>query len=161
MVVVSQKILKPQSIGAGAGSGHTSNLYLSTTEVSYASGSTFTLKTSRINVLGQYDSFDATRDTQEPSPTILSTNRVSGDVEIQGHVIQGQLIGFNNLPDDSVKVTFKYSDITAATHVLTFFIAVSSLSIDWSRKSTTVPVTLRGKITVGAPTDQIREGATL
>tara|TARA_R110000824_G_scaffold232781_1_gene420939 strand:+ start:578 stop:1057 length:480 start_codon:yes stop_codon:yes gene_type:complete len=157
---VEQKILKPQGIGAGSDGDHTSNLYLSSTEVSYASGDTFTLKTSKIRILGTTHTIDATRD-EDDFVKHLSTNRVSGEIEISGHVIQGQLIGFNNLPDDSVRVAFKYADNTTATHALTVFMSVHSLRLDWSRKSTTVPVVLRGRITATNQADQIREGATL
>ena len=151
-MVTAQPPLKPQSTG--------DTLFAATSEVSYASGDTLTLKGVSISVRGHTGVVDATGEA-DSFVTMLMQNRVSGEVEINGHVINGELIGFNNLPDDSVRVTFNYGVKSGTTHVLTIFVAITSLGINWSRKGATVPVTIRGRITKTTQVDQIREGATL
>ena len=151
-MVVNQELVRPQSVG--------DTLFATESDVSYENGDKFTLKGVRISVQGKTDVLDATGE-DDTFVKMLMKNRVSGEVEISGHVVQGRLIGFGNLPDDSVKVAFNYGVKSGTAHVLTIFIAVTSLSFNWSRQSATVPVTLRGKITKTNQVDAIREGAAL
>ena len=148
-----QTLLRPQSVGV--------NFAVRSSEISYANGDTLTLKMLSINVHGQSDILDATGELDD-FVTLLGTNRITGEVEINGAVVSGRMVGFNNLPDEDVKFVFLYGGHSSTSHQITVRLAITSLSLQWSRKSSFVPVKIRGRISYNTgQADQIREGAGL
>ena len=92
----------------------------------------------------------------------MTNNRITGEVEIRGAVVNGRLIGFNNLPDEDAKFQFVPGMHISNSHQITVRLAISSLAIEWTRKAAFVPVRIKGRITFNTGNaDQIREGASL
>tara|TARA_R110000824_G_scaffold232781_1_gene420940 strand:+ start:1057 stop:1533 length:477 start_codon:yes stop_codon:yes gene_type:complete len=149
-----QKLLKPQS-NAG-------NLMESGSEIKWqSSGATLRLKIDTLTIQATCDLIDATRD-EDNFVKHLSTNRVSGAVRISGHVIRGALVGFNNLPDDLVTIhaVLGHSGTGSDYHVIRFNIAITNISLGYSRQNVTVPVVIEGKVTQSVSSKSIYEAAT-
>jgi len=150
-----QTLLRPQSAGG--------NLVESTSEIKYADAgggtTTFQLKIDSLSVQAQCQLFDATGE-DDSFVTHKHTGRVSGQARIAGHIISGKLAGFNNLPDEEVlvhAVLGKYGTDDANYHRMRFKMAITSMSMQYSRQLTTIPIVIEGKITKSVSTKSIHE----
>ena len=146
-----QTLLKPQSSGG--------NIVESSSEIKYADGGTFQLKIESLVLQAQCALKDCTGEADN-FVTLLHTGRVSGQAVITGHVISGKLVGFNNLPDDDVlvhAVLGKTGPDDDDHHLIRFKMAVTGMTLQYSRKAATIPITIEGKITKSVSSKSIYE----
>lgn len=151
--MATQSLLRPQSAG-----GVTTETGSS---IKYQDGGKFQLKIDSLSVQAQCQLIDAT--TEEDAFVVHKhTGRVSGQVKITGHIISGKLVGFNNLPDEEVLVHAVLGKTGAGDntyHKLRFNLAITSMTLQYSRKSATVPIVIEGSITkkVTGTTNSVHE----
>jgi hypothetical protein len=139
----TQTLLRPSSSGG--------DMVEAASHIKYADAgggtTTLQLKIDGLNIQAQCAVTDATGEADN-FVTHLSNNRVSGLVKITGHVIQGKKVGFNNLPDDAVLVhAVLGSTGTDTYHLLRFNMAITGLSMQYTRQLPTIPITIEGVIT--------------
>ena len=149
-----QKLLKPQS-NAG-------QLMEGGSEIKWESGdptaAILRLKIDGLSIQAECGLIDSTRD-EASFVKHESTQRVSGMARITGHVIQGVLVGFNNIPNDEVLVhaVLGHSGTSSNYHRIRFKMAITSMSMDYSRKNTSIPIVIEGKITENVSSESIHE----
>ena len=149
--MATQSLLRPQSAG-----GH---LVEAGSHIKYADGGTFQIKIDNLSVQVQCALTDATGEADN-FVTHKHNGRVTGRVTIKGHVISGKLVGFNNLPDEEVlvhAVLGKYGTDVANYHLVRFNMAVTSMALQYSRKSVTIPIIIEGNITKSVSSKSIHE----
>ena len=151
--MASQNLLKPQTHAYGDGIGGV-DLYLTgASDIGKASKSLI-IKTTVFDFNAQYPLIDATPEsTSSASNTFYQkkrhTGRVQGPVNIKGFVIEGQAIGFANMPHEEIDVHVVLGEkiSNGNTHSLKFRMAIEGISIQWSRQNVAVPIQIRGQIT--------------
>ena len=110
------------------------------------SGNSFNLKVTAFEVSVNSPLVDATSETtaagQNKFPNYLHSGRANGTCSMSGFSVNAQLIGFANLPDESVDIYLTY----ASGATIRFKMAMENLSMKYDRKQAGVMVQLTGRI---------------